>query len=500
MVNLDTYPKISVITASYNQGEFIGQTIESVLAQNYPNFEHIIIDGVSTDNTIKILESYPHLDWISEPDDGQTSALNKGFNKASGEIIAWINSDDWYEPGTFEVVAQHLKNHPIVMGQAAITDRQGNIDYVVPNYERGWFEMLKYWIPYSIPTQPSIFFRRELLPLVLGGRKEYLDNELYMCMDYDLWMRIAELYPFALRDNRIFAHYRMYEDNKSGKEWSISGPEMARIFRRSVIRKYNPERKFSVIIPLTDEGLPGEVFASLEGQVFKDAEIVLVGKKGGDAEAISASLFNFPWVSSRARLVTNDSQDLTFWELGAKHAVGENLVFLNGNWKLSSQALLSAAQHFEENSTGLLIGFSELTSKTYVEPNESAVHIEKVFSAPFEEAPFIIRRAAWDEVCSSIESLNPALALKEIMLGAVIRGWNVKISEGLRPEKSPSSPTNLLESLRDRVNAELILQVDALLKSSPFHNARIGSILPQNLVEQSKTFLSNQSPGNQATP
>ena len=90
--------KISIVTCSYNQAEFIRQNIESVLNQNYPNFEHLIIDGGSTDGTIEILKEYPHLNWVSEPDRGQSDALNKGFRKASGDIIAWINSDDMLAP------------------------------------------------------------------------------------------------------------------------------------------------------------------------------------------------------------------------------------------------------------------------------------------------------------------------------------------------------------------------------------------------------------------
>ena len=98
-----TLPRFSVVTPSFNQAEFIRDTIDLVVAQDYPNFEHIVVDGGSTDGTIDILRSYPHLTWTSEPDRGQSDALNKGFSKAQGDVIAWINSDDYYAPrGVFK--------------------------------------------------------------------------------------------------------------------------------------------------------------------------------------------------------------------------------------------------------------------------------------------------------------------------------------------------------------------------------------------------------------
>jgi len=121
--------KFSVITPSFNQGEYIEQTIQSVLDQDYANFEHFVIDGGSTDQTISILNKYPHIQWISEKDKGQSDALNKGFKMAKGDIIAWINSDDWYETGAFKAVAKFFIQNPdkdIVMGDCNLIDDKGN--------------------------------------------------------------------------------------------------------------------------------------------------------------------------------------------------------------------------------------------------------------------------------------------------------------------------------------------------------------------------------------
>ena len=108
-----TKPKISIVTVSLNQGNFIEDAIQSVLNQNYKNFEHIIIDGLSTDNTINILKKYEHLVWISEKDEGQSDALNKGFKKCTGDIIGWLNSDDMYLEDTFDTIVYEMQNSSI---------------------------------------------------------------------------------------------------------------------------------------------------------------------------------------------------------------------------------------------------------------------------------------------------------------------------------------------------------------------------------------------------
>src|ERR1700743_3653163 len=100
--------KISIITPSYNQGQFIEDAIRSVLDQGYPDFEHIVIDNCSTDGTLDVLRRYPHVRWVSEPDGGQSAALNKGLRLSTGDVLAWLNCDDFYLPGAFHTAAAAL--------------------------------------------------------------------------------------------------------------------------------------------------------------------------------------------------------------------------------------------------------------------------------------------------------------------------------------------------------------------------------------------------------
>lgn len=154
--------KISVITVSFNQAAFIEQNIRSVLAQNYDNFEHIVVDGGSSDGTVEILKKYPHLKWVSEPDNGQTDGLCKGFARASGEIIAWINSDDFYAPGIFVAVAEALEHAELALGPVQVIDEWENPLEFVANIPRTRLDLLKHWVQFSSPAQQGVFFTRAL--------------------------------------------------------------------------------------------------------------------------------------------------------------------------------------------------------------------------------------------------------------------------------------------------------------------------------------------------
>ena len=220
----------SVVTPSYNQGQFIEQTILSVLDQNYPHFEHVIFDGKSTDNTVEVLKRYSHLKWTSEKDSGQSSALNKGFKIARGDVIAWINSDDWYEPGAFAAVAEFFQKNPdklIVMGDCRCIDSNGKEIGIVVNEERGFEQLRKYWKSKAIPTQPAIFFRKKLL-----DEAGDLDESLHYGMDFDLWLRFAKKNRFY-HLNRIVANYRFHDAAKGGDgDWKKFLPDWRHVYTK----------------------------------------------------------------------------------------------------------------------------------------------------------------------------------------------------------------------------------------------------------------------------
>jgi hypothetical protein len=205
-------PRISVITSSYNQGKFIRDTIESVLAQGYPNLEHIVVDGMSTDQTVEILKHYGHLIVVREPDNGQADAINKGFRIATGEIFCFLNSDDTLVGGALQRVACEIdpaSGCHIVMGRCRFIDESGNaIGIEHPSEFRGFLRLLKVWKGYTIP-QPAVFWTSEVWRTA-GPLRES------MVLDYDLFCRFAQRYKFHFID-QILANYRLQPSAKTAQ-------------------------------------------------------------------------------------------------------------------------------------------------------------------------------------------------------------------------------------------------------------------------------------------
>jgi glycosyltransferase involved in cell wall biosynthesis len=237
--------KVSIITPSYNQAEFLEHTILSVLGQNYPNLEYFIVDGGSNDGSVEIIEKYSDqlTWWVSEPDGGQAEAINKGFRNATGEIVAWLNSDDMYAPGAITNAVKFFGDNPdigLVYGNAVSFDKDGYPlnDLVFDDWG------LKGLVTFNIICQPAVFFRRDILE-----QAGYLDENYHMLLDHHLWIRIAR--KTKIRHNtKVWAFARHHAEAKNvaqapkfGEEafkildWMHTQPDLALIIadnRRSV--------------------------------------------------------------------------------------------------------------------------------------------------------------------------------------------------------------------------------------------------------------------------
>lgn len=226
-------PLITIITPSYNQACFIEQTIESVLDQKYPCLQYIVMDGGSTDGTQALLRKYDrHLEWFSERDRGQSHAVNKGLRLAAGEIVAFINSDDYYEPGALWAAGGFFAAHPDaawLTGKCRTVDETGReIRRPVTLYKHLWLRLRSYRAlqVLNYVSQPATFWSRKLLPEI-----GYLDEGLRYTMDYDYWLRIGKRYPLRTID-RCLACFRIHSCSKSGTTAHLQFDEELETARR----------------------------------------------------------------------------------------------------------------------------------------------------------------------------------------------------------------------------------------------------------------------------
>jgi len=232
--------KFSIITPSYNQGQFIEETIKSIQNQTYKNFEHIVIDGGSTDNTLKILKKYTgKIKWISEKDKGQSDAINKGFKMAKGDILTWLNSDDYYPPYTLEKVANFFSKNKRCFWLSA--------DYIVIN-EKGkeihsfvrFYKKILRLIPYdkilfvaNYINQPSTFFKKEVIKKV-----GLLDVNLRYEMDYEYWLRMKKYGYKNYYLNTPLSYFRIHSSSKGGVEFEKQFNEELKVAKKYCKSKF----------------------------------------------------------------------------------------------------------------------------------------------------------------------------------------------------------------------------------------------------------------------
>ena len=219
--------KISIVTPSYNQGQYLEETIQSVLDQQYPNLEYIIMDGGSTDNSVDIIKKYESqlTHWESRPDDGQAYAISKGFNMATGDILAWLNSDDYYTPGTLHQVAEMFTHDDlkIVFGECDLYNQKtGKVKPSrVFEYAQSHIIELSDYI-----VQPSSFWTRKTYDLV-GD----LNVKLAYSFDWDWFIRAKRKGVQFQAVDKAFSVYRYHDQHKTGTGGDKRDMELANIYR-----------------------------------------------------------------------------------------------------------------------------------------------------------------------------------------------------------------------------------------------------------------------------
>jgi glycosyltransferase involved in cell wall biosynthesis len=229
-------PLVSIVTPSFNQGKFLERTILSVLNQDYPNIEYIIMDGNSTDNSVEIIRKYSSRIsyWQSEKDKGQTDAINQGFSHANGQYFAWINSDDTYELSAISQAVKYLSEHPdvgMVYGACNFIDAD---DRVIGKFNARQTDYQKLRTGYVHIPQQSSFWRAELWHQVAP-----LDTSIYFAMDYDLWLRLSKI-SNIIYTPQLWANFRLHGDAKTISEDDRCWPDMLRIHYRDGGKWWQP--------------------------------------------------------------------------------------------------------------------------------------------------------------------------------------------------------------------------------------------------------------------
>lgn len=237
--------KISVITPSYNQCCYLSRTLESVLSQHGDfELEWVVVDGGSKDGTVELLKSIrdPRLRWTSGPDSGQSQAINKGLDAITGEVVAWLNSDDLYAPGALAAVAEAFTSHPQaqwVIGRCEIIDAEDRVIRAgVTRYKDHLLRRYSYrsLLRQNCISQPAVFWRADF-----GRRMGGPDETLHYTMDYDLWLRMARASEPLILD-RVLARFRIHDQSKSGQmnreQFDEQYRVAARFFEGDVISRW----------------------------------------------------------------------------------------------------------------------------------------------------------------------------------------------------------------------------------------------------------------------
>jgi len=493
-------PTFSIITVSFNEGARLRGAIESVLAQDgCGSIEHIVVDGGSSDETQEILSEYPHLKVIRSPFVSASQALNAGFSVASGDIVSWLHPSDRYARGAFAEVRTEIERHPVVMGACGVLDDHGAIVSRIENVERSWFDTIKYWVAQALPAQPALFFKRSILSELQIEPSEVFDEGLHFAMDFDLWLRIQELYPLSLRTPHIVAYRHQRDLAATGADTFALQAEMSRVFRRHASRRVQPEQNLSFVVPVTtslEDVQP--LLRQLASQTLPSLEVVIVDASG--SPEVNRSMADSVWAHcAKNKNIALQSVALpqdgghslaAALDAGVRAARSHIVACLSSSRSIPEGFAADIFRIFARDEIGLVLPSldEELTHKLFV-----TKHGTRIFNpaGPFSlvsdsRIECVVRKLAWlDSGGFSLHDRFPELefSMKRLMIMLAHKAWRIVTEPMLEPvsisARKQDAPFRLYE------NSVVVDELARELRRNPFSIMRakhgFGLVLPDDL-------------------
>lgn len=506
-------PTFSIITVSLNQGDLLRGAIESVQQQHGAVVQHIIVDGGSTDQTEEILKEYPHLLVVRVPFLTQSQALNSGFAVATGEIVSWLSPWDRYAPQAFAHVVKEIERHPVVMGACACGEEQDKVSEKVDNVERSWFDTMKYWVANAVPMQPAVFFKRSILAKLEIEPGEVFDEGLHYAMDFDLWLRIQEHYPFSLRIPEVLAYRRRGAAATTSVDSSLTQREMSRVFRRHASRRIHPEQNFSVVVPLgSSVSETHSLLEQLNAQTLPGVEVVVVDYSGDPAafkvtrEAIEGCSNRWKNIAFQCIALSADEHRSKAGAIdaGVRAARSQVVACIDPSSTVPANFANEALRCFSKDEIGLVLPSlgDELSAQLFTTMHGTKVFNPKgAFALPANvRLDCLVRKLAWIDCGGfALHDRFPDVefSIKRLMVMLAHKAWRI-VSEPLLPvvssgDRAPAEPFRLYE------NCVVVDEIAREMRRNPFSVMRskfgFGLVLSEDIWQRAQSVIQSMPVG-----
>ena len=478
-----TRPVFSIITVTLDEGTCLRGAIESVYSQERcGEIEHIIVHG-GADTTIDALhKEFSHLKIVRTKAISHSQALNSGFAIATGDIVSWLSPTDRYAPGAFARVVEEIEKHPVVMGACGVCDQRGVVLSQIDNVERSWFDTMKYWVAHAVPMQPSVFFKRSILGELQIESSEVFDESLHFSMDFDLWLRIQEMYPFSLRISEVLAYRPQREVVARAVDAAALQAEMSRVFRRHASRRIQPEQNVSFIVPVTESlATVQSLLHQLGRQSLPSLEVVIVDTSGTPEK--NREMLEEVW----AHVAKNRSITFQYVALSAEGGCSLAAAFDAGVRAARSHfvACLAAARTISDTFAADILRCFSRDEIGLVLPSLDGALVEKLFvtkhgtqifnpAGPFTipaepQIECVVRKLAWlDSGGFSLHDRFPEFefSMKRLMVMLAHKAWRI-VSEPLLAPLQESRPVRD-EPFRLYENSVVVDEIARELRRNPF--------------------------------